>query len=91
MTYSDFSKSIILNIKSIMGYRDVSQKELSEKIGVSKQTISDRFTAKVDKLSVKNLLEYSDALGFELSITFKVNDDISFTANYAPNSDIKKE
>ncbi|MEW5895639.1 MAG: helix-turn-helix domain-containing protein [Candidatus Omnitrophota bacterium] len=52
----------------------MTQKELAEKIGCSQGRVSKIESAKDDKLSIKDFIDYGNALGLELEIGFRRKD-----------------
>lgn len=62
------SKSILLKLKSIMIEKEISQKDLAEKLCIQEGTLSSRFTQK--NISINMLLEMCDALDLDMNIEF---------------------
>lgn len=74
-TFNEFEKEYELRLKLIEARKEagLTQKEIQEKSGLKQQAISRIETDKNISPSIKSLIKYVDAIGYELTLSPKRN------------------
>lgn len=67
MKYTDL-KSIMLQVEHIMLDNDIRQKDISNKTGWSRQTVSNLLACRRDSINIDTLNTLCDAIGCDLII-----------------------